>query len=113
MATRPSEAHQVGSAEGAAHDAGLSREAYGAMLLAAIQAHKYYPEDARARGVVGSVGVAFSVGATGAMSAVSIVRSSGSPELDEAVRKIVRSVSAPPPPGGSFSASTTIVFRID
>ena len=112
-AARPSEAHQVGLAEGATHDAGLSREAYGAMILAAIQARKYYPEGARERGVAGSVGVAFSVGPSGEMKSVTIVRSSGSPELDEAVRKIVRSVTAPPPPGGAFSASTSIVFRID
>ncbi len=91
----------------------MTREAYGAMLLAAIQAHKFYPEGARERGVAGAVGFAFSVGADGEIRSVTIVKSSGSPELDEAVRKIVRSVSAPPPPGGSFSANTTMVFRID
>jgi periplasmic protein TonB len=110
VASTASEAHKVGIQGGRAADSGMSAASYGAILLAQIQAHKFYPESARARGIAGSVRVAFSVGARGGINSVSIVSSSGSSELDGAARQIVRSVAAPPPPGGTFSASTTIVF---
>ncbi|HYA75230.1 MAG TPA: TonB family protein [Roseiarcus sp.] len=108
-----SEAHRVGVREGQAQDVGLSRATYAAMLLAQIGARKYYPEAAREHGVTGAVVVSFSVGAGGGMGAVTVIQSSGSAELDNAARQIVRSVAAPPPPGGEFSASTTIRFHIN
>ncbi len=108
-----SEAHRVGVREGLSQDASLSRATYAAMLLAQIGARKYYPEAAREHGVTGAVVVSFSVGAGGGMGAVTVVESSGSAELDAAARQIVRSVAAPPPPGGEFSASTTIRFHLN
>jgi protein TonB len=107
-----SEAHRVGLAQGQSQDAGMSRETYGALLISQVRSHKFYPETARERGVSGDAVVAFTVGAGGGVNSVSIVQSSGSADLDAAARQIVRSVSAPPPPGGTFSASTTIRFRM-
>ena len=107
-----SEAHRVGLAEGQSQDTGMSRETYGALLISQIRSHKFYPESARERGVSGNAVVAFTVGAGGGINAVSIVQSSGSADLDAAARQIVRAVSAPPPPGGAFSASTTIRFTM-
>ena len=110
--TRPaSQAHHVGLKEGQAQDAGMSRATYGAMLLSQIRAHRFYPDAAREAGHTGAAVVAFTVGAGGSMASVSVVQSSGHAELDAAARQIVRSVSATPPPGGAFTASTTIVFR--
>jgi len=107
------EAHRVGEASGQAADIGISRAAYAALVVAQIQAHKFYPESARARGEQGAVGVSFTIGPSGRVGSAAIVRSSGFAELDSAAREILRSISPPPPPGGSFSASTTIRFHFE
>ncbi|WP_170153190.1 TonB family protein [Roseiarcus fermentans] len=91
----------------------MSRSNYGALVIAEIQARKYFPESARARGSTGAVGVAFTIGPSGRVSSVSVVRSSGVAELDAAARRIVQSIAPPPPPGGSFSASATIRFNVE
>ena len=68
----------------------------------------------RARdGVTGSVGVAFTVGASGRVVSQSITRSSGNSALDGAARAMMSAVHTPPPPGGSFSTSTTIQFNLN
>jgi protein TonB len=108
-----SEAHHVGTATGQPVDSGASRASYAALVVAEIQAHRFYPESARQRSVQGAVGVSFTIGPSGRVAAASVVRSSGSAELDDAARTIVRSISPPPPPGGSFSASTTIRFHVE
>ncbi|MGO9419687.1 energy transducer TonB [Roseiarcus sp.] len=114
-AARPgaSEAHHVGTATGQPVDSGASRASYAALVVAEIQAHRFYPESARQRSVQGAVGVSFTIGPSGRVAAASVVRSSGSAELDAAARTIVRSISPPPPPGGSFSASTSIRFHVE
>ncbi len=114
-ASRPaaSEAHRVGTASGQPVDAGASRASYAALVVAEIQAHRYYPASARERGDQGAVGVSFTIGPGGRVAAASVVRPSGYAELDEAARQIVRSIAPPPPPGGSFTASTTIRFHFE
>jgi protein TonB len=92
---------------------GLSRASYAALVVAEIQAHRFYPASARERGEQGAVGVSFTIGPGGRVAAASIVRPSGIAELDNAAREIVRSISPPPPPDGSFSASTTIRFHVE
>jgi protein TonB len=94
-------------------DAGASRASYAALVVAEIQAHRYYPESARSHGEQGAVGVSFTIGPTGRVITANVVRSSGSADLDSAARQILRSISPPPPPGGSFSASTTIRFHVE
>lgn len=54
------EAHRVGVANGQA-DIGMSRASYAALVVAQIQAHKFYPDSARARGEEGAVGVSFTI----------------------------------------------------
>ena len=114
-AARPgaSEAHHAGAPQGQPVDSGASRASYAALVVAEIQAHRYYPESARAHGVQGAVGVAFTIGTSGRVASASVVRPSGSAELNDAARAIVRSIAPPPPPGGSFSASTTIRFHFE
>ena len=90
-----------------------SRASYAALVVAEIQAHRYYPASARERGEQGAVGVSFTIGPGGRVAAASVVRPSGFAELDDAARQIVRSISPPPPPGGSFTASTTIRFHFE
>lgn len=114
-ASRPeaSEAHRVGTASGQPVDTGASRASYAALVVAEIQAHRFYPASAREHGDQGAVGVSFTIGPSGRVAAASIVRPSGFAELDEAARQIVRSIAPPPPPGGSFTASTTIRFHVE
>jgi protein TonB len=105
-------AHHVGVAAGQAID-GKSRADYAVLVVAQIQAHRFYPEAARARSEEGAVAASFSIGASVRVSSAAIIRSSGLVDLDSAARQIVRSISPPPPPGGFFSASTTIRFHFE
>jgi periplasmic protein TonB len=107
------EAHHVGEANGRTADIGRSRADYAALVIAQIEAHRFYPESARARNEQGAVGVSFTIGPSGRVGSAAVVRSSGFAELDGAAREILRSISPPPPPGGFFSASTTIRFRVE
>ena len=105
----------TGYARGAARadaSAGVSRAAYAAQVMGQIQARKFYPLAARAAGTTGVVGFAFAIGRSGAPSRFSVTRSSGSGALDQAARQIVMSLRLPPPPGGSFSASSSLNFRL-
>jgi periplasmic protein TonB len=107
------EAHRVGEANGRAIDVGRSRADYAALVIAQIEAHRFYPEAVRSRGEQGAVGVSFSIGPSGRVGSAAVVRSSGFADLDSAAREILGSISPPPPPGGSFSASTTIRFHFE
>jgi periplasmic protein TonB len=107
------EGRHVGEATGQPVDAGRSRADYAAQVIAQIEAHRFYPESARARGEQGAVGVSFTIGPSGRVGSAAVVRSSGFAELDGAAREILHSISPPPPPGGSFSANTTIRFHFE
>jgi protein TonB len=106
------QAARLGAERGRAAASAASRASYASLLSAELNRHKIYPYAARAAGVAGSVGLAFSVGASGEVVSHAITRSSGSPALDGAVEAMVAAVRAPPPPGGSFHASTTVNFSI-
>ncbi|GAB1715828.1 MAG: hypothetical protein NTAFB05_08700 [Nitrobacter sp.] len=90
----------------------MSRSAYGALVSAEINRHKTYPASARSAGIAGSVGVVFSVGASGAIVSHSITRSSGNGALDAAVHGMMAAAHPPPPPGGHFRGSVTIHFNL-
>jgi len=62
---------------------------------------------ARAKGVVG---VAFTIGASGALASFAITRSSGDADLDAAARTLVQSAHFPPPPGGSAHIATSFNY---
>lgn len=106
-------AQKVGLAEGKAVDAGLTKEAYSAIINAQINAHRFYPEAARSAGITGRVVIAFTIGAGGTAVGVTIAQSSGNSALDEAARQAVRAIHAPPPPGGPFSASKSFNFNLN
>ena len=58
----------------------------------------------------GEVTVSFHVNAQGKIDKVTIDKTT-SPALAEAVKKILSSVEAPPPPGGSMDVGQTFKFR--
>jgi protein TonB len=81
-----------------------AQQTYASKLLAEIRRHKPVVT------ATGSVVVSFSVLANGAMGPVSVVRSSGKDELDNAALQMVRAAHAEPPPDGHFGGTTTINF---
>lgn len=106
------QAERLGAEQARAAANAASRASYAALLSAEINRHKIYPPAARAAGVTGSVGVAFTVGPSGEIVGYAITRSSGSAALDGAVEAMMAAVRAPPPPDGFFRTATTVNFSI-
>ena len=106
-------ARRAGVKNGSGHASQMSNSAYAALVAAEINRHKFYPAAARAAGALGSVGVAFSVGPSGAITSHSVTRSSGDSALDAAASQMLAAAHPPPPPGGSFHGATTIHFNFD
>jgi TonB family protein len=98
------------SAPSSAAAGAASLSAYIGEVSAAIRSRMFYPPAARARGVKGVVGVAFTIGASGALASFAITRSSGDADLDAAARTLVQSARFPPPPGGSAHIATSFNY---
>ncbi len=111
-ASAAARARRQGARHAVAAINGMSPATYGRTILMRIQAHKFFPQQARAQGVTGTVGIAFYVSRSGRITEASVTHSSGSGILDGAARRIVLSVQAPPPPHGSFRGSTSIRFAL-
>ncbi|MBX9844175.1 MAG: energy transducer TonB [Xanthobacteraceae bacterium] len=104
-ASAPSRHSAVASVSGAVGSAN-----YRALLVAELNRRKFYPSGARdQRGVVV---VTFAIGSSGGVTSFRITRSSGVSALDGAVLQMMRSVSLPPPPGGSFRATVPVHFDL-
>lgn len=99
-----------GTATGSSQSGGRSRTSYAALVVAQIQAHKYYPPAARGQRISGVVAFTFAIGPSGTVSRFNMTRSSGSAVLDQAARQIVFSIRPPPPPGGSFIGASSLRF---
>jgi TonB family protein len=97
-------AHHARSGIANGAHSGASRATFGSRMLSEIRRHQIHAFGQ------GSVGVAFSVGGSGAVSA-SVSRSSGDGSLDAAAARIVRSCHPGSPPDGHYSGSVTINFR--
>ncbi|MBV8441161.1 MAG: energy transducer TonB, partial [Hyphomicrobiales bacterium] len=87
-----------------------SQSAYISAMSAAIRSRLFYPPAARARGAKGVVSVAFTIGASGALTSFAITRSSGDEDLDAAARTLVQSAHFPPPPGGPVHVATSFNY---
>ena len=114
--TKPARATRPGAGETARPSApapaasSASQSAYVSAISAAIRGRLFYPPAARARGAKGVVGVAFTIGPSGALSSFAITRSSGDEDLDAAARTLVESAHFPPPPGGSIHVATSFNY---
>jgi protein TonB len=102
-----------GAAQGSQHATAMSPAAYAGLLASELRRHTFYPAAARAAGVTGVVGVAFTIGPSGRVVSQSITRSSGNAALDAAARTTLSAVHTPPPPGGRFSTSTNLRFHFN
>jgi len=101
-----------GAANGAARASGMSPSTFAGLVVAELNRRKFFPAAARAAGITGSVGVAFTIGPSGRVVSQSITRSSGNSALDGAAHAILSSLHTPPPPGGRFSTATSIRFNL-
>jgi protein TonB len=88
----------------------MSRSAYAALVSAEINRHKHYP--ASVSGVTGTVGVVFTVGASGAIVSHTITHSSGNAAFDATVHQMMAASHPPAPPDGSFHGSVNIKFNL-
>lgn len=99
-----SRASSRGGSGGATQFAGRAQSAsHRAMILAHLARYKLYPSAARSAGIRGRVTIAFRVSAEGAVSGISISRSSGASVLDQATLDMVRR-AAPFPRGAKAEA---------
>jgi TonB family protein len=84
-------------------------------VLAAIAAHKRYPEAALPRGARGVAVVTFTIGGSGEVASAQLSRSAGDATLDaDAVATVRRTSPFPPPPAGAprrFAASLNYMPR--
>jgi len=89
--------------------------AYQSAVLAAIAAHKHYPDAALARGPHGVAVVTFTIGGGGQVMSAQLTRSAGDVALDaDAVATVRRTSPFPAPPPGAprkFAASLNYVPR--
>jgi hypothetical protein len=84
----------------------MSQSKYLSLLYSEIAKHT--PEENAAG--PGEVTASFIVGAAGKVEKVTIDKTT-SPAHTEIVKKILASVAAPPPPGGSMEVGQTFKFR--
>jgi protein TonB len=75
-------------------------------VAAELNLHKRYPEPARLARITGVVTAAFTIGADGKISGITITRPSGHGALDAAVRQLLTTLSLPPPPRGPIRVDT-------
>jgi protein TonB len=87
--------------------------AYQSAVLAAIEAHKHYPEAALGRAARGVAVVTFTIGGGGEVVSAQLARSAGDATLDaDAVATVRRTSPFPPPPTGAprrFAASLNYI----
>ena len=68
---------------------------YRAALSAWLEDHKHYPESARARGEEGRAMLRFRVDRSGRVLDYGVVQSTGYPDLDAAIDRMMRGASLP------------------
>jgi periplasmic protein TonB len=89
--------------------------AYQGAVLAAIAAHKHYPEAALGRAARGVAVVTFTIGGAGQVVSAQLSRSAGDATLDaDAVATVRRTSPFPPPPAGAprrFAATLNYIPR--
>jgi outer membrane biosynthesis protein TonB len=88
-----------------AKESKADHNAYARKVAAEIRRHS--PGET---GLHGNLSVRFTIGASGRVVSHKII-SASDPALGSGVDKILASVNAPPPPGGSFTANQLFVFH--
>lgn len=94
--------------------AAVSPAKWQSRLMAHLERRKKYPPAARKRREEGTVLVRFAIDGSGNVLSAGLVRSSGHPELDDAVLALVRRASPvpAPPPGAPHEITAPVRFSI-
>ena len=105
---------QAAPANAAGASSSASPAKWQSRLMAHLERRKRYPAGARKRKEEGTVLVRFSIDGGGNVLSAGLARSSGHPELDEAVIALVRRASPvpPPPPGAPHDITAPVRFTI-
>jgi protein TonB len=100
----------------APHPAPTVSAGYRAMLSAWLEAHKRYPESARARGEEGRAVLRFRVDRSGRVLNYALASSTGFADLDAAIDAMMRGATLPPFPGdmtaSDVEVSVTVRFSL-
>jgi colicin import membrane protein len=88
---------------------------YKMIVFGLLERAKQYPESARERGARGNAVVSFTIDETGALTNVSLVRSSGDTDLDvESLALVARAAPFPkPPPDAQRAFAAEITFGLE
>ncbi|MGA2639126.1 energy transducer TonB [Methylocella sp.] len=88
---------------------------YKMIVFGLLERAKQYPESARERGASGNAVVSFTIDETGALTNVSLVRSSGDTDLDvESLALVARAAPFPtPPPDAQRAFAAEITFGLE
>jgi TonB family C-terminal domain len=106
-ASSPASRGQAGLGGGQSNASAQSIAAYAATVRSVLVSRTQRIRNLRS---TGKVGLVFKINSAGQLASLNL-QSSGSAEIDQAVRAALRGVSFPPPPNGSFSGSITITVR--
>jgi protein TonB len=89
---------------------------YRAALAGWLESHKHYPENARERGEAGQAVLRFHVERSGRVLDYAVVKSTGYPDLDAAIDRMMQTASLPPFPAdmsaSDIEVSVTIRFAL-
>jgi periplasmic protein TonB len=92
--------------------AAQAAQTWQSQLTAWLQAHKRYPEAARDMDEEGNVQIRFTVAPDGHVTAVSVVRGSGVPTLNDAALAILQGATVPALPPGMGQSAITITVEL-
>lgn len=106
-ASSPASRGQAGSGGGRSNATGQSVAAYASSVRSILVSRTQRIKNLRS---TGKVGLVFRINSAGQLASLDL-RSSGSAEIDRAVRAALQGISFPPPPNGAFSGSITITVR--
>ncbi len=85
---------------------------YRVALSGWLERHQHYPAGARARGEQGQAVLRFRVDRSGRVLDYTLVRSTGHPDLDAAVERMMRGASLPPFPANMTTATIEVSVPI-
>ncbi len=85
---------------------------YSAALSTWLASHKHYPESARERGEEGRAVLRFRVARSGRVLSYAVVQSTGHPDLDAAIDRMMQGASLPPFPADMTAADVEVSVAI-
>jgi TonB family protein len=86
---------------------------YNQIVMAILEENKRYPREAMLAGTEGAVSVTFVVNSVGTVLGYDITQTSGSPILDDEIKRLLHSVRLPPFPPDDLTQRKTLSVTLD